>query len=187
VSPTTTVVATSTVAEPAIAQYRPVRVFGPPLPEGAKSSPDPAIGQPAPSLAGQSFDGTPVVAPAGEGRPTLLVFGSHWCPHCRAELASLQAWVDAGGKPDGLDLVAVSTAADERGPGYPPSDLFRALRWSSPVMADDQAATAARTYGLEFFPMLVAVGGDGLVKGRVVGRLTDEQLASFLAVTLGAG
>ena len=168
---------------PGVEQYRPVTVVsGSPLPTGSGAN-DPAIGQVAPVVEGQSFDGSPVVVEPGA--PTLLVFGAHWCPHCQVELPRLQAWADSGAMPEGLRLVAISTGVDPGGSNYPPSAWFEEIGWSSPVLADDQTGGAGRAFGLQYFPTLMAIDADGVVRGRVAGELTDDQLGQFLAATLG--
>lgn len=166
-------------------QYRPVRITsGGALPPGAGSSDDPAIGQAAPGLDGGSFDGTAVSFTPGGGQPTLVVFGAHWCPHCQVELPHLQELVNEGRMPEGLQIVAVSTGVQQGAENYPPSAWFDEMQWSNPVIADDEASSAARAFGLESYPMLVAVDGNGVVQGRVTGELTDEQLTTFLQSTL---
>jgi cytochrome c biogenesis protein CcmG/thiol:disulfide interchange protein DsbE len=143
-----------------------------PLPEGGGD--DPAIGTPMPTLSGTALDGTSLTIPT-TGRPTLIVFLAHWCPHCQAEVPVVQDWVDGGGLPAGVDLVSVSTAIDPRRPNYPPGEWLEREGWTAPVLVDgqDQAAAAA---GLTAFPFFVAVDGEGNVVARESGELTDSQL-----------
>jgi cytochrome c biogenesis protein CcmG/thiol:disulfide interchange protein DsbE len=152
----------------------------PALPEDGGD--DPAIGTAMPTLSGTALDGTSLTIPT-TGRPTLIVFLAHWCPHCQAEVPVVQDWVDGGGLPAGVDLVSVSTAIDPRRPNYPPGEWLEREGWTAPVLVDgqDQAAFAA---GLTAFPFFVAVDAEGNVVARESGELTDSQLTE-VATLLG--
>jgi thiol-disulfide isomerase/thioredoxin len=161
----------------------PVTVDGtalPPLPDGGT---DPAVGTPMPVLSGTGLDGAPVTIPAG-GRPTLVLFVAHWCPHCQTEVPVVQQWVDDGGLPAGVDLVTVSTSADPRRPNHPPGEWLASEGWTAPVLVDgdDSAADAA---GLTAFPFFVGVDAAGNVVGRTSGQLSPDQLSAAVA-DLGA-
>ena len=69
---------------PGLSQTQPVEVTGTALPTFDSDAPDTAVGTVAPTLVGSSFDGSPVVVKPG--RPTLLIFLAHWCPHCQHEV-----------------------------------------------------------------------------------------------------
>lgn len=144
---------------------------------------DPAVGAPMPTLSGTGLDGEPLTIPT-TGRPTMIVFLAHWCPHCQAEVPVIQQWVDDGGLPDGVDLVAVSTAVDDRRPNHPPAAWLDREGWTSPVLSDgdDSAATAA---GVSAFPFFVGVDAGGDVVGRASGELTTDQLSAIAAELAG--
>lgn len=144
---------------------------------------DPAVGQPAPLVEGASFDGTPVSI-KGDGIPKLILFIAHWCPHCQREVPVVQSWLDAGGLPDGIDLISVATAIDPTLPNYPPDAWLARERWSPPVIVDGDRRVAT-DYGLTAFPYWVAVGADGNVAGRLTGELTPDQLDTLVASLSG--
>jgi len=135
---------------------------------------DAAVGDTAPVIEGRDRDGDQITVPEA-GRPTILLFLAHWCPHCRAEVPVVQDWVDDGGVPDGVDLVAVATSIDESRPNYPPSNWLETEGWTSPTVADADGS-AAQAYGLSSFPYWVVVDGSGQVVLRVTGELTPDQL-----------
>lgn len=168
-----------------VAENQAVDVVGTPLPPLADGVPDGAVGTPAPGLVGQSFYDTPVEVTPGNGSPYLLVFLAHWCPHCQAEVPRLVGWQEQGGVPDGLQVVAVSTAVSEERPNYPPSKWLDKEGWPWPVLADDELATAAGAYGVSGFPFLVVVDADGNVAGRTSGEKTVDELSAFVAQSLG--
>jgi thiol-disulfide isomerase/thioredoxin len=159
------------VAEPAIE--------GTPLPAfPGPGATDPAVGQSAPEVTGVDFDGTPA-AIAADGRPKVVIFLAHWCPHCQEEVPVVQAWVTAGGVPDGVDVIAVATAIDPASPNYPPDAWLQREGWSSPVIADP-TNSVSQAYGLTAFPFWVFVGPDGEVRARVIGNLSVADLEAAI-------
>jgi cytochrome c biogenesis protein CcmG/thiol:disulfide interchange protein DsbE len=162
-----------------------VTVTGEALPSLPDGGTDPAVGAPMPTLSGSGLDGAPVTFPAAR-RPTMVMFVAHWCPHCQAEVPVVQQWVDGGGLPEGVDLVTVSTAADERRPNYPPADWLASEGWTAPVLADDADQSAARAVGLTAYPFFVAVDAEGGVVARASGELTPDQL-NQVAAEIAAG
>jgi thiol-disulfide isomerase/thioredoxin len=149
------------------------------LPAFAATTGDPAIGRPIPEVRGASFDGSPVAITA-DGRPKLLLFLAHWCPHCQREVPVVQAWLDAARLPREVDLISIATASDPARPNYPPADWLRREHWQPPVLVDGDNATADR-FGLSAFPYWVAVRADGTVASRVTGELTPPQLDALAA------
>jgi thiol-disulfide isomerase/thioredoxin len=159
-----------------VKQTRPVTVTGTPLPTFA-GNPDPAVGQKAPTLHGKSFDGKPVAVTPG--RPTLVLFVAHWCPHCQREVPLLAKYLKAHPLPAGLDMVTVATATSSADPNYPPSAWLARSHWPTPVMADSASGTAANAYGLPAFPYFVALDSSGKVVGRTSGEITTDQFAKL--------
>jgi thiol-disulfide isomerase/thioredoxin len=136
---------------------------------------DAAVGQAAPTLRGVSFDGTPVSV-LGTGRPTVVLFLAHWCPHCQAEVPQLQEWRDGGQLPADVDWASVSTGVRSNLDNYPPSAWLADEGWTVPTLADSEDGTAAVAYGLTNFPYFVAVRADGTVAARATGELGLEQV-----------
>lgn len=155
-------------------------VTGGSLPAFEPGAADPAVGQAIPAVDGASFDGSPV-AIAVDGRPKVLLFLAHWCPHCQAEVPTIQAWIDGGGAPADVDLVSVVTAIDPNRPNYPPEAWLAREGWTVPVVVDP-GGTVADAYGLSAFPFWVFVDGDGRVAARQAGELS---IADFEAVIAG--
>ncbi|HEX2047960.1 MAG TPA: TlpA disulfide reductase family protein [Acidimicrobiales bacterium] len=121
---------------------------------------------------------------ARDGKPKLVMFLAHWCPHCQAEVPVLVDWASAG-QPQGVDLVAVSTAVDRARPDYPPSAWLEREGWTIPTVADDADGTAAAAFGLTGYPYFVAVTGDGKVAARASGEQTVSRLAALAAAARG--
>jgi cytochrome c biogenesis protein CcmG/thiol:disulfide interchange protein DsbE len=178
---------TDTVAETEptpgqVAEVWPVTVTGTPLAGLENPSADPAVGTAAPGLSGFTFDGTPMNIDYSKG-PTLLVFLAHWCPHCNREIPEILAWRDSGGVPDGLQVIAVTTAVDPSRDNYPPSEWIVDRGWTWPVLADSQASDAAIAMGVSGFPYSIIIGTDGNVLGRISGEL-GSAYGEWVAATL---
>jgi thiol-disulfide isomerase/thioredoxin len=159
-----------------------VAVSGNPLPQFTDTSDDPAVGMTLPTLEGNDQTGAPMTIGA-DGRPTMIMFVAHWCPHCQREVPVVQQWVDDGRLPEGVDLVSVSTAIDPNRPNYPPDAWLADEGWTAPVLVDADNS-AAQAVGLSAHPFFVAIDGDGTVVLRTSGELTTDQLdaiASTLA------
>jgi thiol-disulfide isomerase/thioredoxin len=162
-------------------QTRPVSVAEAALPAFAGSGDDLAIGMPAPTLTGRSFDGAPVtIDPGSTGSPTAIWFVAHWCPHCQAEVPRIVSLAEGGQIPDGIDVYAVSTSTNPSAPNYPPSAWLADARWPFPVLADDGPGSAGAAYGLGSFPFLVVTDGDGNVIGRHEGELGEAGISQML-------
>jgi cytochrome c biogenesis protein CcmG, thiol:disulfide interchange protein DsbE len=165
-----------------------VTVSGTPLPQFGDPASDPAVGMTLPTLEGNDQSGAPMTIGAG-GRPTMIMFVAHWCPHCQREVPVVQQWVDDGRLPEGVDLVSVSTAIDPNRPNYPPDAWLADEGWTAPVLVDADNS-AAQAVGLSAYPFFVAIDGDGTVVLRATGELTTDQLdavASTLAQTPTGG
>jgi thiol-disulfide isomerase/thioredoxin len=144
---------------------------------------DPAVGQPVPGVAGVDFKGNPVKI-ANDGRPKVILFIAHWCPHCQREVPLLQAWVSAGGVPSGLDVISVATSIDPTRPNYPPDAWLAREGWTVPVIADPTNSVAT-AYGLPAFPYWVFVAPDGTVKARTVGELPIADIQTVISGLTG--
>ena len=125
------------------------------------------------------------VAIKADGKPKLIVFLAHWCPHCQREVPVVQAWIDANGMPAGVELISVVTAIDPNRPNYPPDAWLASEHWQVPVIVD-ATGQVATSYGLTAFPYWVAVGADGTVAQRLTGELTPEQLDALVTLVSSA-
>jgi thiol-disulfide isomerase/thioredoxin len=167
-----------------VEETRPVVVTGAALPELAQSGADPAVGKEIPEVRGQSFDGSPVDI-RNDGRPKLILFVAHWCPHCQREVPLLTDYLKSHPLPKGVDIYTVATATNPQRPNYPPSAWLAKVGWKGPTMADSDDAKAANAFGLNAFPYFVAVDGSGKVVARTTGEITTDDFAGLAAKALG--
>jgi len=156
---------------------------GTPLPQLDDPDNDPAIGMTFPTLTGVNQEGDPMTIEP-DGRPKMVLFLAHWCPHCQREVPLVQKWVDDGNLPEGVDLVSVSTAIDPSRPNYPPDAWLAREGWTAQVLVDSDNS-AAEAVGLSAYPFFIAVDAEGKVAQRTSGELTTEQLDAFAAEISG--
>jgi thiol-disulfide isomerase/thioredoxin len=190
-APATSVVWSTVAPNPgtgsgAAGEVQPVTSTGTALADLPDSGTDPAIGKPAPALAGSSFDGSAVTVTPGHDGPMLLLFVAHWCPHCQREVPRVVKWVAAGSAPKNLRIVAVSTGQKESNGNWPPSAWLTRENWTLPVLVDSAARDAAVAYGLSGYPYFVIVKADGTVGYRGAGEVEMTVLSSTLTKVLGS-
>jgi thiol-disulfide isomerase/thioredoxin len=163
--------------------YGEVTVTGdpvPPTPEGGQ----PPIGSAVPTISGTDYFGNPMTIEPGSG-PLMIVVLAHWCPHCNAEIPRIIEWADEGGVPEGLDIVAISTAVTETRPNFPPAEWLQGKQWRWPALADSDTFAAAEAVGTTSFPTVVIVGADGTVAGSWSGESSVEEIDARVDAALG--
>jgi thiol-disulfide isomerase/thioredoxin len=102
------------------------------LGDGAATAPLPT-GSPGPSLpkhALDCLDGSGDVTLAAIDRPTIITLWAGWCPPCRAELPSVEAFAQASA--DQVDVIGIDTA-DTRADGQ---SMVTDLGLSFPMLFD---------------------------------------------------
>lgn len=159
------------VAEPVIT--------GDTLPVLPTTADDPAMGTPIPEVTGTDYDGNPVEITRDSG-PMAIMFVTHWCSHCQAEVPAVQQWLDSTGGVSGVGLVTVSTWISSDRPNYPPWTWLKREGWTPPVLADDDAAHVMTAFGGDATPFWVFVDADGNVAGRIAGEIDVASLQAVM-------
>ena len=168
------------------AEYQPVTVTGDVLAPLGDTGVDEALGKKAPTLTGARFNGSEVsIAPGTSGKPTMLVFLAHWCPHCNREVPRLVEWNDKGLVPEGLRVVGVATASRDDQANWPPSEWIQTMKWPFDIMADSQASDAAAAYGVDGYPFMVILDAEGNVVKRTSGEHELSEITSMVNDALG--
>lgn len=152
-------------------------------PLGPITRPDPAEGEPAPAAAVTNIDGQSVSL-GGDGKGRLIAFFAHWCPHCQQAMPSANEWLAGHSLPEGVEVVAVSTAVDEAAPNYPPSAWLEDFHGT--VVMDDEDMTLANAFGVAALPTWVALDSEGSVLYRSASALDSDEL-SLLAEAVAPG
>ena len=167
-------------------EFQKVDVDGKALEPLGKDTIDPAIGEVGPNLTGFNFAGVPVsIKPATDGAPTLLVYLAHWCPHCNAEMPRLVRWYEKGLVPDDLRVVGIATASRKDQPNWPPSEWMQSFDWPFENMADTETNTAGVAYGVDGYPFMVVMDGQGKVVARHSGQMEESEIPNFINKALG--
>jgi thiol-disulfide isomerase/thioredoxin len=144
------------------------------------SSADPAIGKTVPTLVGLSLAGKKVSI-GNDGKPRVVLFLSHSCPHCQAEVPRIVALAKQG-KLDGVEVDTVTTNTSKSLPNWPPSKWLKREHWPfKPVLADDSKLRAFFGLGGQAFPYFVLVGSDGKVVARATGELEPAAIAAAVS------
>lgn len=160
------------------AEFQTVKATGEVLSALEDPDNDPARGKLAPVVNGFGFDGAPLtITPTG--KPMLVVFLAHWCPHCNAEIPRLIEWKDSGAMPGDLEVIGVSTGARDDAPNWPPSQWVVDKAWPWPVMADSEDQGAALAFGVSGYPGLILLNGDGKVLARRSGEAGIDALKAW--------
>jgi thiol-disulfide isomerase/thioredoxin len=147
----------------------------------ADAAADVATGLIAPTVEGADWNGNPIsIAP--DGKPKIVVFLAHWCPHCQAEVPVIQAWVNAGNLPSDIELVSVATLTNPANPNWPPQDWLEREGWTAPVIMDNASDTVSGNYGLSGTPFWVVLNGDNNVLQRAAGEITVDGLATLVSI-----
>jgi hypothetical protein len=169
------------------AEVQPVQVTGAALPVPVAGSPvDPAVGMPAPRIAGYGFDGRPLrIDPAG-GRKLVMIVSPD-CESCTVDLVNMMSWRQQGRAPEGLEVWTVSSGSKPGSANDPPSEWFKGKGWNFAVIADSADGAAVKAYGVSAFPTLLMIDEQGNVVHRMTGPVDVDQLDSALATYLPAG
>jgi cytochrome c biogenesis protein CcmG/thiol:disulfide interchange protein DsbE len=162
------------VAGPVIVEGTPVSV---PYPDDGT---DPAVGLPSPVITALDYDDREVVIGA-PGQAQVLVFLAHWCPVCDQELPTLRDVVSAGGVPDSVDLVFVTTGLDPGRPNWPPTRWLADAGLSGvTTVRDDLGDPLMRSFGLRAYPAWAVIDAEGTLVARRQGLLPAVGVAQLL-------
>lgn len=166
-------------------EYGAVSIIGESLlPFSGQTDEDPAVGAPTPEISGFDFMGSPISV-INDGRPKVVLFLAHWCPHCQREVPAIELYLVDNEFPEGVDVYSVATASSPTRPNWPPSAWLTEEGWSFPVLVDDEQSSAFRAFGQGDFPYFVFVDAQGNVALRLIGEQEPAQLASLME-SLGA-
>lgn len=164
------------------------QVSGAALPKFEQLEDDPAIGRTPPVVVGTDLLTGAQVSIESQGRPMVVAFYAHWCPHCQAEVAELTEWLETHELPTGVDFFAVSVLEDSTRDNHPPSAWLRGEGWQHPVVADTPSLGVVEAFGLASVPYLVVVDANNTVALRYAGNVGAEDFAAlFVSLLAPAG
>lgn len=160
----------STTAEPPT-------ISGASLPKFPDAPPDPAVGKAMPIFKGEDTTGKPLTV-GPNGKPRVIIYLAHWCPHCQAEVKTMTPWLTQN-NPSDVDIQAVTTALDPKAPNYPPGSWLKREGWPIPTLVDTSNEVAEAS-GLSGYPFWVFVDANNNVTKRTSGEMTPEQFQTEL-------
>jgi hypothetical protein len=170
-------------AEVVLTDHQPVTVTGEPLPPFVAGTADTAVGMPVPDIDGKSFGGTNATTTSDE--PTMIIVVTPWNEASQREVEALVQWHHADLTPEGLKVLTVVTGADPTKANSPAYAWLVREEWPFPVLADDEAGTAAAALGATADPLLLFVDDKGTVQfrgGEMPIADVEAQVANVLAV-----
>ncbi len=180
----TTAATTTTTTMPQLIEVaETVTITGQSLPRFG-DAPDPAVGLVAPTVAGVSFDGSPVTIEPSD-KYTVIMFLAHWCQHCQDEVDELGPYYADTPLPENVDVIVVSTSVDEKRPNYPPSEWLTPAAWPTPAIIDTADSAIGSAFGLNAFPFWTILDPDGVVLARTAGSLPLETVEGLFVNLAG--
>lgn len=128
-----------------------------------------SAGRPVPLVQGADFDGTPVSI-ENNGKPKMILFLAHWCPHCQREVPEVMDYLETNTIPDEVEFISVATSIDRSRPNFPPSSWLEDEGWSVPLILDSPGSETYVAYGAGGFPFWAMVDANGNLITRVSGE-----------------
>lgn len=156
-----------------------------PMVENPNLTGDPAIGLTAPTVVGGDWEGNEVTI-GPDGRPKIIVFLAHWCPHCQAEVPVIQNWLADGGLPEGVDLYAATVSTNARLSNFPPQAWLERENWEVPTVMDNASNAIALGFGMRGTPYYVVLDGDNVSLRRASGEIGVAGLNALAAIAAGS-
>ncbi|WP_419920769.1 redoxin domain-containing protein [Candidatus Poriferisodalis sp.] len=187
VDPPATSAANAPVTSALATSPGPTQVSGTALPPFEQLEDDPAVGRTTPVVVGTDLLTGEAVRIEAQGRPVVIVFYAHWCPHCQAEVDELTEWLETNELPAGVDFAAVSVLEDPVRGNHPPKTWLAEQGWRHSVVADTPSLDIVAAFGLQSVPFLVAVTPENTVALRYAGNLSPDQLVGLFEFLLAPG
>jgi cytochrome c biogenesis protein CcmG/thiol:disulfide interchange protein DsbE len=129
------------------------------------------VGTQAPPFTLATTDGRPVSLAGLRGKPVVIAFFASWCQPCQEELPVLEQFARDEG--DRMHVVAISFQ-DLKSDSV---DFVHRLGVTFPALLDGPTAPVAERYGVRGIPQTVFVDANGVVRGRVYGVTSHDELA----------
>jgi peroxiredoxin len=162
-----------------------------PIPSGVSSNPSVAADLPsceafgvqrlevrrsAPSFSLKDLDGKFVSLNDFRGKPILLMFWASWCPSCCEEIPVLEKYFSGRQDQVRILLLAIDGEKEKRVRRYVQKEKI-----TLPVLLDAKEKVA-RTFGVNFIPVLFLIDREGYIIGKIVGEKDWSSPKAWLAV-----
>lgn len=140
----------------------------------------PLVGKPAPSFTVTDLhSGEQVSLRELRGRPVVLNFWASWCVACRDEAPVLQAAHErfGGGGQQRVHVVGIAVQ-DTREKALAFAERFGK---TYTLGLDDEAGSISLNYGLYGVPETFFIDSEGIIRDKVVGAVTAEDIQENVA------
>ena len=140
------------------------------------------IGKPAPDFTLKTLDGKPVTLSSYRGRPVVLTFFASWCHPCEEDMPVLErAQRDAGNRIAVVGVNYQDFASDTR-------DFVNRLGVTFPALVEDSTDNpVAKRYDVHAMPDTLFIDADGVVRNRLYGPVTTDDLEQAVRTLLDHG
>lgn len=144
-----------------------------PVPRGT------SIGQLAPDFELAKTDGTPISLKSLEGKPSLIVFWTAWCPVCEEEAPHINKIFEEFG-PKGLNVVGINIGESEARVNEGISDF--GIKYT---VARDMTTSVAKSFKVVGIPTVVILDSKGIVNyfGNEIPKDHRERIEDLLAMS----
>ncbi|MEE9176898.1 MAG: TlpA disulfide reductase family protein [Acidimicrobiia bacterium] len=156
-----------------------ITVEGANLPFLEDPSTDPTLGASAPTVSGGDWNDNQYSI-AADGRPKIVIFLAHWCPHCQVEVPVVQDWINSGGLPSDVDMYSITVLSEKLRPNWPSQVWLEDEGWTVPVIMDDAQSSAVLAYGMRGTPFYVVLDGENTNLGRFSGEVGVAGLEAMV-------
>lgn len=142
--------------------------------------PSPLIGKPVPTFDMEALDSefaTFTPTDLADGKPTLVNFWASWCPPCRLEAPVLEELSQR----EGVRLYGVAYKDEtDKAEGF--LDEF-----GNPFLriANDPDGRVAIDWGVTGVPETFVIDGDGIIRARYAGPLTEDVIKDIILPAAG--
>jgi thiol-disulfide isomerase/thioredoxin len=146
--------------------------FAPNIYQSALDNSSLKVGKSAPDFELATLDGSSIRLSQFKGQPVLLTFGATWCPDCRVEVPLLQ---DLHKRHPELIILLVDVKENP--------DIVQkyadALGITHPILLDPDG-TVNDLYQIFAIPTELFIDADGIIRAKIIERVTPELLAEKL-------
>ena len=140
------------------------------------------IGEIAPDFTLPSLNGGEIRLSEFRGQAVWINFWASWCEPCRIEMPLLMAAFD-GYREDGLVILGLNVTEQDTLDAV--NSFVDEFHVSYPIVLDEQGHLTNDSYKLIGLPMSVFIDRAGVVKRMVVGAVSEDEIAPFVAEIIG--